>query len=113
MNLHDWIDELCDVLDIEAEVDEASSLDLRDDGPEIVESAAAPVTDYLLGVAAASTTPPGHGRAAGRRARRLLAEGWDRPADARTRRHRRPDPRRRVVDHSADVFEDARSMRRR
>ena len=29
MNLHDWIDELCDALDIETEVDEALVLDLR------------------------------------------------------------------------------------
>ena len=31
MNLHDWIDELCDVLDIEVEVDEALILDLARD----------------------------------------------------------------------------------
>jgi hypothetical protein len=28
VNLHDWIDELCDTLDIETEVDEALILDL-------------------------------------------------------------------------------------
>ena len=28
MNLHDWIDELCDALDLDAEVDEGLVLDL-------------------------------------------------------------------------------------
>ena len=31
MTLHDWIDELCDALDIEAEVDEGLILDLARD----------------------------------------------------------------------------------
>ena len=53
VNLHDWIDELCDVLDIDAEVDEALVLDLARDAAHNVERPAAPITTYLLGYAAA------------------------------------------------------------
>ena len=54
VNLHDWIDELCDALDIEAEVDEALVLDLARDAAHNVQRAAAPITTYLLGFAAAA-----------------------------------------------------------
>ena len=37
MNLHDWIDELCDVLEIDAEVDEALVLDLARDAAALAE----------------------------------------------------------------------------
>ena len=53
MNLHDWIDELCDVLDVEVEVDEALILDLARDAAHNVERRAAPITTFLLGYAAA------------------------------------------------------------
>jgi hypothetical protein len=53
VNLHDWIDELCDELDIETEVDEALILDLARDAAHNVERKAAPITTYLLGYAAA------------------------------------------------------------
>ncbi len=53
MNLHDWIDELCDELDIEVEVDEALILDLARDAAHSVERKAAPITTFLLGYAAA------------------------------------------------------------
>ncbi len=52
MNLHDWIDELADVLDVEAEVDEALVLDLARTAARNVERKAAPITAYLLGYAA-------------------------------------------------------------
>lgn len=52
MNLHDWIDELCDALDIETEFDEALVLDLARDAAHNVERPAAPLTTYLLGYAA-------------------------------------------------------------
>lgn len=52
MNLHDWIDELCDALDIDVEVDEALVLDLARDAAHNVERPAAPITTYLLGYAA-------------------------------------------------------------
>jgi hypothetical protein len=53
VNLHDWIDELCDELDIELEVDEGLVLDLARDAAHNVERPAAPITTYLLGYAAA------------------------------------------------------------
>lgn len=53
VTLHDWIDELCDALDIEAEVDEGLVLDLARDAAHNVERVAAPITTYLLGYAAA------------------------------------------------------------
>ena len=53
MSLHDWIDELCDVLDIEAEVDEALVLDVARVVAHAVERPAAPISTYLLGYAAA------------------------------------------------------------
>lgn len=52
MNLHDWIDELCDAFDMDAEVDEALVLDLARDAAHNVERPAAPITTYLLGYAA-------------------------------------------------------------
>lgn len=52
MTLHDWIDELCDALDIDAKVDEALVLDLARDAAHNVERPAAPITTYLLGYAA-------------------------------------------------------------
>jgi hypothetical protein len=52
VNLHDWIDELCDALDIDAEVDEALVLDLARDAAHNLERPAAPITTYLLGYAA-------------------------------------------------------------
>ena len=54
VNLHDWIDELCDVLDIEVEVDEALILDLARDAAHQVERPAAPISTFLLGYAAAA-----------------------------------------------------------
>ena len=53
MTLHDWIDELCDALDIETEFDESLVLDLARDAAHNVERPAAPITTYLLGFAAA------------------------------------------------------------
>lgn len=53
VTLHDWIDELCDALDIETEVDEGLVLDLARDAAHNVERVAAPITTYLLGYAAA------------------------------------------------------------
>lgn len=79
MNLHDWIDELCDVLDIEAEVDEGLLSDLSQIVRDNVEPGAAPVTAYLLGIAAGRDADPESVEALAARAQ-SLAEGWDRPA---------------------------------
>jgi hypothetical protein len=85
VNLHDWIDELCDVLDVEAEIDEGLVLDLARVAAHNVERRSAPITTYLLGFAAGSSgaNPEAVELLAGKAQR--LAEGWDRPADA-------PDP---------------------
>ena len=107
MNLHDWIDELCDVLDVEAEVDEAWVLDLARDAAHTVERRAAPIPTYLLGFAAGrADADPAAIEALAARATTLATE-WDRPADA-------PDPDDdndevpddSAVDHSGDRFED-------
>lgn len=55
VNLHDWIDELCDVLDVEVEVDESLVLDLARDAAHNVERRAAPISTFLLGYAAAAS----------------------------------------------------------
>ena len=106
MNLHDWIDELCDVLDIETEVDETLVLDLARIAAHSVERPAAPITTYLLGFAAGTTAadPEQLERLASRA--QALAEGWDRPRNA-------PDPDDVTdevpddsgVDHTGDRFE--------
>ncbi|HSE72452.1 MAG TPA: DUF6457 domain-containing protein [Nocardioidaceae bacterium] len=53
MTLHDWIDELCDALEVDAEIDEGLILDLARDAAHSVERPAAPVTTFLVGYAAA------------------------------------------------------------
>lgn len=107
MNLHDWIDELSDVLDVDTEVDEGLILDLARTAAQNVQKTAAPITAYLLGVAAGArdANPEAIERLAARA--QQLAEGWDRPADA-------PDPDDvddevpddSSVDHSHDLYED-------
>ena len=85
VNLHDWIDELCDALDIDAEVDEGLILDLARTAAHNVTRPAAPISTYLLGYAAglARAEPDEIEDLAGRA--QALASGWDRPAGA-------PDP---------------------
>jgi len=107
VNLHDWIDELCDVLDIETEVDEALVLDLARSAAHNVTKVAAPITTYLLGVAAGAqdANPEQIERLAARA--QALADHWDRPAGA-------PDPDDiddevpddSGVDHTGEAFED-------
>lgn len=82
MNLHDWIDELCDLLDLETEVDEGLLNDLAELTHDNVDKQAGPVTAYLLGYAAASRSagPAAVERLAGEV--QSLAESWDRPAEA-------------------------------
>ncbi|MGN6781254.1 MAG: DUF6457 domain-containing protein [Marmoricola sp.] len=53
MNLHDWIDELCDALDLDLEVDESLILDVAREAAHNVERPAAPISTFLLGYAAA------------------------------------------------------------
>ena len=53
MNLHDWIDELCDALDVDLDVDESLVLDVAREAADNVGAAAGPVSAFLLGYAAA------------------------------------------------------------
>lgn len=107
VNLHDWIDELCDALDIETEVDEALILDLAKVAADNVVRMAAPVTTFLVGYAAgvAQADEDGIERLAARA--QALAEGWDRPSGAAD-----PDdvedavPDDTGVDHSADRYDE-------
>jgi hypothetical protein len=108
VNLHDWIDELCDALDVDTEVDEALVLDLARTAAHDVTKVAAPITTYLLGYAAGEQgAGPDAIEVLAARAQ-ALADGWDRPADARD-----PDdidddvPDDSEVDHSGDLYEDA------
>lgn len=107
MNLHDWIDELCDALDIEAEVDEGLILDLARASAHNVTKVAAPITTYLLGYAAGlENAGPAEVETLAAKAQRL-ADHWDRPAGA-------PDPDDvdddvpddSVVDLADEEFED-------
>ncbi|GAA1508564.1 DUF6457 domain-containing protein [Nocardioides humi] len=82
MNLHDWIDELCDALDIEAEADEGLLGDLAGITHENVHPAAGPVTAFLLGFAAGEQgADPDAVELLAAKAQ-TLAESWDRPAGA-------------------------------
>lgn len=54
MTLHDWIDELCDALELDdPEIDEGLILDVAGDAARAVERPAAPITTFLVGYAAA------------------------------------------------------------
>jgi hypothetical protein len=108
VNLHDWIDELSDVLDVDTELDEGLVLDLARVAAHNVARPAAPITTYLLGYAAGSQdADPEALEALAAKAQRL-ADGWDRPAGA-------PDPDDidddvpddSLVDHTDDEYEDA------
>jgi hypothetical protein len=81
VNLHDWIDELCDALDVEVDLDEALILDLARDAAHNVARTAAPITTFLLGYAAASSKadPEEVERLAA--AASDLAVRWDKPAE--------------------------------
>lgn len=107
VNLHDWIDELCDVLDLDIEVDEGLLLDLASTAAHNVARPAAPISTFLLGYAAgaADADLDAVEKLAGRV--QALAEGWDRPAGTRD-----PDdvdddvPDDSVVDHTGESFDD-------
>ncbi len=79
MNLHDWIDEVCDLLDIDHEADEGLVLDLARVCAHGVQRPAAPVTTYLLGYAAGARGLDPTGIEALADAVTELADRWDRP----------------------------------
>lgn len=107
MNLHDWIDELSDVLEVETEVDEGLLLDLARAAATNVQKTAAPITSYLLGFAAGSSGADLEAVEALAAKAQHLADNWDRPAGA-------PDPDDiddpvpddSGVDHTGEHFED-------
>lgn len=85
MNLHDWIDELSDVLEVDTEIDEGLVLDLARTAAHSVARPAAPITTFLLGFAAGSQEADPEELEALAAKVQLLADRWDRPANA-------PDP---------------------
>ena len=107
VNLHDWIDELCDTLDIETEVDEALLLDLAKVAADNVVRMAAPITTYLVGYAAgaAGADEDAVERLAARA--QALAEGWDRPSGAVDVVDVEDDvPDDTGVDHTGDEYDE-------
>ncbi len=91
VNLHDWIDELCDLLDIDSEADESLLVDLAEVAHDNVHPTAGPVTAFLLGVAAGANEagPDKVERMAAKV--QALAEAWDRPAGAFAAEDRDPE----------------------
>ena len=96
MNLHDWIDELMDVLDIEVEMDEGLVLDVARQAAHRVQRPAAPISTFLLGYAAglaeggteeiealAAPGPRARGELGGRRGARRPTSRWTRPSSSR------------------------------
>ena len=78
VNLHDWIDELMDALDIEIEVDEGLVLDVAREAAHNVERPAAPITHVPARLRRrARRGRPRGGRGAGRPRRSALAERWE------------------------------------
>ena len=52
MTLQEWMDELCDELGVDAEVDISAILDLAKDAAQGVARPAAPLTTFVVGYAA-------------------------------------------------------------
>lgn len=105
VNIHDWIDELSDVLDVDTEVDEGLVLDLARVSAHNVERKSAPITAYLLGFAAGSRAADAEEIESLAASAQRLAEGWDRPAnatDADDLGIEVPDDS--AVDHSTDAY---------
>jgi hypothetical protein len=77
VNLHDWIDELCDALDIDDEIDEALILDLAKTVAHRVARPAAPVSAYLLGLAVGRSAAGADDTERLAAVVQALAEGWE------------------------------------
>ena len=105
VNLHDWIDELSDVLDVETEVDEGLILDLARVAAHNVQNdrpRRSRPTSSGRRRRAATRTPRQIEKLAARA--QPLAESWDRPADA-------PDPD--DIDDEVPDDSGGRPLRRR
>jgi hypothetical protein len=106
VNLHDWIDELCDTLDIETEVDEALLLDLAKVAADNVIRMAAPITTYLVGYAAGAAGADAAGVERIAAKAQALAERWERPSDATVLDEVDDDvPDDAGVDHTGDEYD--------
>jgi hypothetical protein len=107
VNLHDWIDELSDVLEVDTELDEGLVLDLARVAAHNVARPAAPITTFLLGFAAGSQDADPEKLEVLAAKAQVLADGWDRPAGE-------PDPDDvddvvpddSGVDHTEDDYEE-------
>jgi Domain of unknown function (DUF6457) len=53
MGLQDWMDELCEELKVDADIDMTALLDLARDAAHNVDRPAAPLTTFIVGYAAA------------------------------------------------------------
>ena len=108
VNLHDWIDELCDVLDVETEVDEGLSWTSPQVAAHNVERPGGAGHGLPPRFAAgAQRRRPGGGRGAGREgagAGRGLGPAGRRAGPRRHRRHEIPDDS--LVDHSTDEYDE-------
>jgi hypothetical protein len=110
VNLHDWIDEVSDLLDVDTDVDEGLVLDLARVAAHNVARPAAPITTFLLGYAAGSQDADPEAVEALASRVQALADSWDRPADA-------PDPDGveddvpddSGVDHTGETFDEDRA----
>jgi hypothetical protein len=81
VNLHDWIDELCDALDVEVDVDESLILDLAREAAHNVDRPAAPISTFLLGYAAARSDGAADEMERLADVATALARTWDKSAD--------------------------------
>jgi hypothetical protein len=108
VNLHDWIDELSDALDVDTEVDEGLVLDLARVAAHNVARPAAPITTYLLGYAAGAQDADPEALEALAARIQVLADGWDRPSGAPDPDDINDDvPDDSAVDHTGDAFDES------
>lgn len=77
--MDDWIDEVCAALGIEEDVDADGLLDVSRVVAHQVERRAAPVTTYLIGLAAARVGGDPEAAASAARIVTVLADKWGSP----------------------------------
>jgi Domain of unknown function (DUF6457) len=77
--MDDWIDEVCGALAIEEDVDIDLLLDVARVVAHKVERRAAPVTTYIIGLAAARERDDPEAAASAARIVTALAERWNKP----------------------------------